>query len=193
MGAKRVLNRLFGDDASVTGPSSPSPEPVTEPEPDPREDLASIRQAISELGSLSVDRRRFLASYAYVLVRMARADGGINDAEVERMEQAVIAAGGLPEAQSALLVALAGRMNSQYGATEDYAVTREFARMSTPQERQRLMRACVAVGVADGVLTGGEAAELYEIGRELGFGADEIDAIRDQVDPHPAESLQPQT
>jgi tellurite resistance protein len=185
-----VLNRLFGDDGD--GPDALTSGPPSAPEPDPDQDVMSLRRAIAELGSLSVEQRRFLAGYAYVLVRVARADSGVNDAETERMEQAVVAAGGLPEAQGALLVALASRMNSQYGATEDYAVTREFARLSTPQERQRLLRACVAVGAADGVLTSGETAELYEIGRELGFHADEIDAIRAQIDPHPLESSRPE-
>lgn len=174
-----MFDRLFGDDDA----SSPANEPAADQAPDPAQDVASIRQAIAELTSLPIERRRFLAGYAYVLVRMARSDAGVNDVETEHMEQAVIAAGDVPEAQGALLVVLASRMNSQYGATEDYAVTREFARMSTPQQRQRLLRACVAVGMADGALTGGEIAELREIGRELGFGADEIDAIRDQVDP----------
>ena len=61
----------------------------------------------------------------------------------------VIAVGDLPEAQGALLVALASRMNSQFGATEDYTVTREFARLSTPQERQRLLRVHVDGSTGD--------------------------------------------
>mgnify|MGYP001817121062 CR=1 FL=1 len=183
-----MIDRIFGDDGEAADPSASESEPARDgPAPDPEQDVASIRGAIDELGSLPVEQRRFLAGYAYVLVRVARADAGINDAETERMEQAVIAAGDLPEAQGALLVAIAGRMNSQFGATEDYTVTREFARLSTPQERQRLLRACVAVGAADGALTSGEEAELSEIGRELGFSVDEIDAIRKQVDPHLAD------
>jgi tellurite resistance protein len=188
-----VFDRIFGDDGEEPDPSVSATEPTRgEPAPDPDQDAASIRGAIDELGSLSIEQRRFLSGYAYVLVRVARADAGINDAETERMEQAVIAAGDLPAAQGALIVAIAGRMNSQFGATEDYTVTREFARRSTPQERQRLLRACVAVGAADGALTSGEQAELYEIGRELGFNVDEIDAIRKQVDPHLPGSVEPE-
>jgi tellurite resistance protein len=184
-----VFNRIFGDDEDTSDPPLSDSGPARdELAPDPDQDEASIRQAIDELGTLSIERRRFLAGYAYVLVRVARADAGINEAETESMERAVIAAGDVPEAQGALLVALASRMNSQFGATEDYTVTREFARTSTPQERQRLLRACVAVAAADGAFTGGEAAELHEIGRELGFSVDEIDAIRTQVDPHLDES-----
>ncbi len=179
-----MRNRLFGaDDGEGDGrPAESEPEPPSRPAPpagateveDGDRDLASIRRVISEMGMLSLDRRRFLAGYAYILMRIARADEDTNDAEMASMEHAVSAVGGLPEAQGALLVALAGRMSSLYGTTEDYAVTREFARTSSPQERQRLMRACIIVGAADGAISGAERTELYEIGRELGFGAEEI-------------------
>jgi uncharacterized tellurite resistance protein B-like protein len=194
-----LIDRLFGADDSEgderpadTEPEPPSAaEPALEPEAGDDPDLASIRRAISGMESLSRERRRFLAGYAYILVRVARADGQINEAENLSMEQAVSAAGELPETQGALLVALAGRMNALYGTTEDYAVTREFARNSSPQERQRLMRACISVGAADGVISGAEATELYEIGRELGFSLEDIDIIRDQVAPTAPEPSPP--
>jgi tellurite resistance protein len=175
-----VFERLFDEDGAADEPPMPS-------EQDPDRDVASIRGAISELGALPVERRRFLAGYAYILVRIARADEELGDAELERIEAAVIAAGDLTEAQAALLVSFARRMNSLYGATEDYAVTREFARMSSPQHRQRLLRACVAVAVADGAITAAEATELHEIGQELHLRADEVDAIREQLEPHEPE------
>ena len=189
-----MIDRLFGGDGSEGDerPAEAEPEPPSPSAPESGQDadLASIRRAISGMESVSRERRRFLAGYAYILVRVARADGHTNDAETVSMEQAVSAAGELPEAQGALLVALAGRMNALYGTTEDYAVTREFARNSSPQERQRLMRACISVGVADGVISGAESTELYEIGRELGFNVEDIDGIREQVEP-PAPEPEP--
>lgn len=182
-----VFDRLFGPDEDAADTQDVTSQADVTPPPDPDQDIASIRQAIAKTGSLSVERRRFLAGYAYILVRVARADLELNDREMTRIEEAVATAGELSESQGALLVALAGRMSSLYGATEDYAVTREFARRSSPQERQRLLRACVAVGSADGPLNNAEAHELYEIGQELGFSVEEIDAIRDQVDPRPTE------
>ena len=184
-----MIDRVF-DDGEESAGALPTPTVASKLGPGPDQDMASIRQSISELGSLSVERRRFLAGYAYVLMRVARVDADINTAETRRMEQAVTAAGKLPEALGVLLVALAGRLSSLYGASEDYAVTREVARTASPQERQRLMRACVAVGTADGRLTDGEAVELREVGRELGFSVDEIEAIRDQVDPFLGEPLE---
>ncbi len=178
-----MLDQTFGADDDPAAESEPDQEPASDQDSDT--DVASIRAAVSEMGSLTVDQRRFLAGYAYILVRVARADGSINDDETRVTERAVIEAGQLQERQGVLLVALASRMNSLYGATEDYAFTREFARKSTPQQLQRLLRACVAVGAADGALTAAESTELYEIGRELGFTAEDVDAIRDQIDPVP--------
>ncbi|MEX1296203.1 MAG: TerB family tellurite resistance protein, partial [Candidatus Limnocylindrales bacterium] len=102
-------------------------------------------------------------------------------------EAAVIEAGDLHRAQGVLVAALASSVNSLFGATEDYAFTRELARMASPQQLQRLLRACVAVGAADGELTAAESTELYEIGRELGVNAEELDAIREQVHPDGAD------
>ena len=155
------------------------------------QDALSIRQALSEIETLSTERRRFLAGYTYILVRLARADDELNEAETARIESAVTAAGELTEQQGALLVAVASGMSSLYGTTEDFAITRDFARTSTPQERQRLLRACVAVALADGSIVSAESTELYEIGHELGFGADEIDAVRQQIDGHEEEAILP--
>ena len=161
----------------------PAGQPASGPEPSPDQDVAFIREAVAGMGSISAERRRFLAGYAYVLVRVARADGVMNDAEVAVIEESVIEAGHLERAQGVLVAALASSVNSLFGATEDYAFTREFARQSSPQQLQRLLRACVAVGAADGALTAAESAELYEIGRELGVNAEELDAIREQISP----------
>lgn len=163
-------------------------EAASDAEPNPDQDVALIRQAVSGMGTLTADQRRFLAGYAYVLVRIARADGVMNEAEVAVIEESVIEAGDLERAQGVLVAALASSVNSLFGATEDYAFTREFARQSSPQQLQRLLRACVAVGAADGELTTAESAELYEIGRELGVNAEELDAIREQISPRAADA-----
>jgi hypothetical protein len=75
---------------------------------------------------------------------------------------------------------LARNMAELYGATDDYVVTRSFAENSTREQRESLLRTAFAVGAADDTITAAESAELNEIGKELGFRADEIDAIRDE-------------
>ncbi len=96
------------------------------------------------------------------------------------MEQAVVEVGHLSEAQAVLVVEMARNMAELYGATDDFVVTREFASNSTREQREDLLRTAFAVGAADDSITAAESAELNEIGKELGFRADEVDAIRDE-------------
>lgn len=137
-----------------------------------------IRRVSSELEALPADARRFVSVYAYVLARVARTDPGLSDAERLSMERAVIDIGGLSEAQAVLVVQAAHSIGSLYGATEDYVVTREFARVASREQCEALLRAGFAVSAADDLVTASELAELGEIGAELGFTAEEVEAIR---------------
>jgi hypothetical protein len=69
-------------------------------------------------------------------------------------------------------------MTDLYGATDDYVVTREFANSTTREQREDLLRTAFAVGAVDDSITASESAELNEVGKELGFRADEVDRIR---------------
>lgn len=136
-----------------------------------------IRQVSSELDALSIETRRFVSTYAYVLARVARIDPGLSVAERGLMERAIIEAAGVSEAQAALVVQIAHSLGSLFGATEDYVMTREFARSATREQCEALLRAGFAVSAADQAITDSERAELNEIGVELGFSNDEIEAI----------------
>ncbi len=137
-----------------------------------------IRRVSAELDALPLETRRFVSVYAYVLARVARTDPGFSVAEREFMERAVVEAGRLTEAQAALVVQSARSIGSLYGATEDYVVTREFARVATREQCEALLRTGFAVSAADDHVSASEVAELNEIGAELGFAADEVEAIR---------------
>jgi hypothetical protein len=69
-------------------------------------------------------------------------------------------------------------MGALYGATEDYVVTREFARVATREQCESLLRTGFAVSAADDNISASEIAELNEIGAELGLSSDEVDAVR---------------
>ena len=168
-----VLKGLFGNDDEP-----PQPE-VARPGPAPTE-TESIRRIAAEIGALPIAQRRFIAGFAYVLARAAHADLDFSQTELRHMERAVVEVGHLSEAQAALVVEMARNMSELYGATEDYVVTREFARNSTPEQREDLLRTAFTVGAADDSITASESAELNEIGKELGFRSDEVDDIRDE-------------
>lgn len=166
-----VLRSLFG------GNSEPEPKSQATPVAN---DTESIRRIAGEIEALPIDQRRYIAGYAYVLARAAHADLDISEAEVRSMEQAVVEVGHLSEAQAVLVVEMARNMAELYGATDDYVATRQFTANSTREQREDLLRTAFAVGAADDSITAAEVAELNEIGKELGFRSDEVDAVRDE-------------
>jgi tellurite resistance protein len=137
-----------------------------------------IRAISGELDALPGEARKFISGYAYVLARVARTDPGFSDAERETMERAVIEVGQLSEPQAVLVVQVARSLGLLYGATEDYVVTREFARIASREQREALLRTGFVVSAADDNVSGPEIAELNEIGVELGLSPDDVDVIR---------------
>jgi uncharacterized tellurite resistance protein B-like protein len=167
-----VLRRLFRDEPEV------KLEPGQPAAPPPSSETESIRRISAQLEALPLDDRRFIAGYAYVLARVAHADLQVSEPELAFMEHAVVQVGHLSEPQAVLVVEMARNMNELYGATDDYVVTREFAQKATREQREDLLRTAFAMGAADHSITAPESAELNEVGKELGFRADEIDSIR---------------
>jgi hypothetical protein len=167
-----VLRRLLRPDAEPI-----RLEPGQPAAPPPQAETESIRRISEELGAMPLEQRRFVAGYAYVLARAAHADMAVSSAEVSDMELVIEAVGKLSQPQAALVVELARHMNELYGPTDDYIVTRDWAEAATPEQREGLLRAAFAVAARDSI-SAEEVAELNEIGKELLFRPDEVDAIR---------------
>ena len=191
-----ILQRLLGrgpdeperESNDETTPGAETSEAVPETDIPGRVDEPSaaddLRRVSSEIESLPPEELRFLAGYSYVLARVALADHDVNEAELISMERALTVVGHLTEDQAVLVVQVARNMAVLYGATEDFVVTREFAASSTPEQREDLLRTAFAIGLADHELSTAETDELDEIGKELGFRSDEIDAIRAESRSH---------
>ncbi len=172
-----VFRRLFSG-PQAEPESAPEPELVPRPVAPDRSDTETIRRIAAQLQQLPVEQRRFIGGFAYVLGRAAHADLSVSPEEVAVIERTVMEVGGLPEAQAVLVVEIARAQAELQGATEDYLVTREFATSATLEDRERLLRVAFAVTAADDSITAEESAELNEIGKELGFTASEVDAVR---------------
>ena len=171
-----VLRRLFGG-----GPSEPDPDPnapVPRPPSADTNETETVRKIVNQLEALPVEQRRFVAGFAYVLGRAAHADLEFSDVEIAAIEKTVAEVGGLTEAQSVLVVEIARNQAELYGSTEDFLVTREFARVASRDDREKLLRCAFRIGAADQTITSVESAELNEIGKELGFAPEEIDRMR---------------
>ncbi len=140
----------------------------------------SVRKIVSELEALDPDRARHLASFAYVLGRVALADRVITDDETREMERVVAVEGSLPEDLAVLVVQIAKSQAQLFGGTEDYLVTREFGRQASYEQRMELMRCLFAVAAADGSISVVEENEIARIGAELKIPQPDLIKLREQ-------------
>lgn len=168
------LRRWLGGSGTATTPAA-APAPASRAADG---ETATVRRIVAEVDALPAGRRREIAGLAYVLARVARADLVTTPAEIAAIERAVAEVGGLSEAQAVLVVAIAREQGDLVGGTEDFLVTRELARIATREERERVLRMAFAIGASDDEIDAAESAELERIGRELGFSAAEVGAIR---------------
>jgi uncharacterized tellurite resistance protein B-like protein len=143
-------------------------------------ETAAIRQIVARLEALAPERARFLAGFAYVMSRAAQADLEISEAETRLMESALVEQGGLDEAQAVLVVEMAKLESRRYGATADYLVTREFARLATLEEKLAVLRCCFLVSAADQSISAEEASVVNEIARELHVDPNQLNQVRQE-------------
>ena len=147
------------------------------------EDTETVRRIAAQLDALPVDRARYLAAFAYILMRAAAADMDISDVEARAIEGLVGEYGGLPEAQAVLVTQIARNQSLLYGSTEDYLVTRQFRELASPEDRLALLRCCYLVGAADDTNTSDESDTLQEIAKELDIDRDSVNVIRNEFAP----------
>ena len=144
----------------------------------------SVRRIAARLEKLPPDEARFLAAFAYVLARLANADLRVEEAESREMERLVAESAGLGPEEAALTVEIAKSQARLLGGTENYVVTREFRKLSTPAQRFRLVECLYAVAAADRTITNVETTEIAAIADELGLGRDELAAVRARYRDH---------
>ncbi|HTO05896.1 MAG TPA: TerB family tellurite resistance protein [Myxococcota bacterium] len=145
---------------------------------DAARDTATVRRIAAELDALPPVEARFLAAFAFVLARVARADLEISGEETEQMLKLVREYSTLSEAQALLVVQMAKTQATALGGTENYLVTRQFKDMSNRAQRVDLLRCLFAVAAADQNISVVENTEITLIGEELGFSPTEIASVR---------------
>jgi uncharacterized tellurite resistance protein B-like protein len=112
---------------------------------DHKNETDTIRKIVSALDALDPQRAKYIAAFAYVLSRVARADMNISKAETSKMEQLVIALSGLPEEQAILVVQIAKSQATLFGGTENFLVTETFNEMATREQKRALLKCLFAV------------------------------------------------
>jgi uncharacterized tellurite resistance protein B-like protein len=168
------LRRLFGG-TEVTPPPAPAPATGT-----PEADTATVRAIVARLEAMPPDRARLLAGAAYVVTRAAHADLHITEQETAIIERALVEKTGISEAEAVIIVEVARQQATLFGSTEDYLVTREFKRISTPEQRLGVLRACFLVAAANDEIDAAESSVLNQIATELDIEPADFDAVRSE-------------
>jgi uncharacterized tellurite resistance protein B-like protein len=174
-----LFRRVFNlDDAAPTdAPVDPeTPLPTISAE-SLQGETSSVRMIGAALSGMPPARARFVAAFAYLLGRAANANLEVSD--VERAEMARIGeVAGLDAETTKLVMDLSATLSTEFGATEDFLVTREFKAISTMEERHRLLRACFLVMAADDVIDANEAWLVNRVAEELDVERDDLNEIR---------------
>jgi uncharacterized tellurite resistance protein B-like protein len=174
-----MLRRFLGLDRSQPDTRLPVGDAVA-PLPDSSAETATARRIVARLEALPREEARYLACFAYVMSRAANADFDISDDETRLMERFAVELGGLDEPQAILVVEMAKLQALTQGGTEDFVVTREFRDISTPEQRQALLRCCFAIEAVDGTISAEEASAANEIARELDIEREDVNRIREE-------------
>ena len=141
-------------------------------------DSDAIHRIASELDRLEPGRARYLAAFAFVLSRVARADHEVTADETRSMEHLIAERGGLPPAQAALIVEMAKNQQRLFGGTDDFLVTRELAQVATADERLAIVECLFAVASADRRVLTAEADEISRVARELRVDHADLSRLR---------------
>ena len=126
--------------------------------------LGEIEKALTDL---EPGQARYVAGFAYILSRVARADHDVSDAESALMTELVAEHGGLPGDQAGLVVRIATTQTLRHGGTEDFIVTREFGRIATRDQKLALLHCLFAVSATDLSIRTIEDNEIRRIASEL--------------------------
>lgn len=140
--------------------------------------FAPLRETLEALDHLEPHRARFLAAFAYLLGRVARADLQVSTEETRTMEALVREQGHLSQEQAMVVVQLAKTSNLLFGGTANFLVAREFCELATYDQKLALMKCLFAVSASDDVISTAEEGEIHRIAAELRIDRPDLVSLR---------------
>jgi uncharacterized tellurite resistance protein B-like protein len=133
-----------------------------------------VRDAVQSLNTLDSSTANHLASLAFVLIRVARADGRVCGDERLRMEQILVEDAGIAVEHAVLVTEIACHRVELADCGSSYAVSRELRSSLDAAQRQSIVKLLAAVARADGIFATVERHEIAQIAGELGIDASEV-------------------
>ena len=138
------------------------------------DETETVRKIARALDALDTDRARYVATFAYLLGRVAMADLEISEEETLAMERIVVDRSGLPPEQAVIVVQIAKSQNLLFGGTEDFLVTREFNEIAEHRQKLQLLDCLYTVSASDQGISTVEDNEISKIANELRLGREEL-------------------
>jgi uncharacterized tellurite resistance protein B-like protein len=138
----------------------------------------SVRKIVRALDRLEPERAKFIAGFAYLLGRAARADLNISLKETQTMERILMERAGLPEEQAIIVIQMAKTQNILFGATENFLVSREFRSIATHEEKLALLDCLYAVAASENLISTIEDNEISQIADELRIEHPDLISVR---------------
>lgn len=127
----------------------------------------SLREIEKALTDLDPAEARYLACFAYILGRIARADHHVSAHESSLIERLVAERGHLAPDRAALVTRIATAEGLRHGGTEDYIVSREFAQLATRDQKLALLDCLFAVSATDESIQTIEDNEVRRVASEI--------------------------
>jgi len=143
-----------------------------------KQDFAPLRETLEALDHLEPNKARYLATFAYLLGRVADADQNVSAEETRAMEAIVREQGQLSQDQAMVVVQLAKTSNLMFGGTANFLVAREFSVLATDDEKLALMRCLFALAATDEAISTAEESEIHRIANELRINHADLVALR---------------
>ena len=144
----------------------------------PTAETETVRKVVEALDHLEPEKARFIAAFGYILSRVANADMNISPEETRAMERTIVEYGKLPEEQALIVIQMAKTRAQLFGATENFLVTREFARIADRDQKLALLYCLFAVSAAENDISTLEDNEIRQIASELGLDHRDFIAVR---------------
>jgi len=141
-------------------------------------EFAPLRETLEALDHLEPQQARFIAAFAYLLGRVARADLQVSPEETHAMEALVREQAQLTQEQAMVVVQLAKTSNLLFGGTANFLVAREFSGLATYDQKLALMRCLFALSATDESISMAEEGEIHRIATELRIDQPDLVSIR---------------
>lgn len=142
---------------------------------EPDDGLQEIERALE---GMDPAHARFIACFAYILTRGARADHEVTPQERDAMERLVAERAGIGAGDAHVVVGIAKAHARRSGGTEDFIVTREFNTLATREQKLALLDCLFAVSSADQSIVTAEDNEIRRISNELKLEHGDYIAVR---------------